>query len=328
MYLSYFGGILMKKSTKFFLIGIITFIIVVLSFYNFAVNKKYEYNTLLEINKDIPLLKSLEKLEISKTLPFKIHLKIRDGGRGIKAGYYEIKGMYSLKEVINILESGSSKVEKITIPEGYSLKNIIKILIKNEKWDSGKIEQALKEIQFPYPTPEGNFEGYFYPETYLIPANYTEYQVVETILKEFLKKFPPEQYPDKKEFYEKLIMASIIEREAVVKEEKPLIASVFYNRIKKGMTLSSDATVNYLYDYSKKRIYYKDLEIDSPYNTYKYKGLPPGPIASPDKDSMNAAYKPSNTSYLFFVAKGDGTHFFSKTYKEHLEFQKNNNQDN
>ena len=94
------------------------------------------------------------------------------------------------------------------------------------------------------------------------------------------------------------------------------------------MTLSSDATVNYLYDYSKKRIYYKDLEIDSPYNTYKYKGLPPGPIASPDKDSMNAAYKPSNTSYLFFVAKGDGTHFFSKTYKEHLEFQKNNNQDN
>lgn len=328
MYLSYFGGILMKKSMKFFLIGIITFIIVLLSFYNFAVNKKYEYNTLLEINKDIPLLKSLEKLEISKTLPFKIHLKIRDGGRGIKAGYYEIKGMYSLKEVINILESGSSKVEKITIPEGYSLKNIIKILIKNEKWDSGKIEQALKEIQFPYPTPEGNFEGYFYPETYLIPANYTEYQVVETILKEFLKKFPPEQYPDKKEFYEKLIMASIIEREAVVKEEKPLIASVFYNRIKKGMTLSSDATVNYLYDYSKKRIYYKDLEIDSPYNTYKYKGLPPGPIASPDKDSMNAAYKPSNTSYLFFVAKGDGTHFFSKTYKEHLEFQKNNNQDN
>ena len=318
----------MKKSINFFLIGIITFIIVVLSFYNFAVNKKYEYNTLLEINKDIPLLKSLEKLEISKTLPFKIHLKIRDGGRGIKAGYYEIKGMYSLKEVINILESGSSKVEKITIPEGYSLKNIIKILIKNEKWDSGKIEQALKEIQFPYPTPEGNFEGYFYPETYLIPANYTEYQVVETILKEFLKKFPPEQYPDKKEFYEKLIMASIIEREAVVKEEKPLIASVFYNRIKKGMTLSSDATVNYIYDYSKKRIYYKDLEIDSPYNTYKYKGLPPGPIASPDKDSMNAAYKPSNTSYLFFVAKGDGTHFFSKTYKEHLEFQKNNNQDN
>ena len=130
----------MKKSMKFFLIGIITFIIVVLSFYNFSVNKKYEYNTLLEINKDIPLLKSLEKLEISKTLPFKIHLKIRDGGRGIKAGYYEIKGMYSLKEVINILESGSSKVEKITIPEGYSLKNIIKIY----KW---KWTEYIKKLR-------------------------------------------------------------------------------------------------------------------------------------------------------------------------------------
>ena len=102
------------------------------------------------------------------------------------------------------------------------------------------------------------------------------------------------------------------------------MASVFYNRIKKKMTLSSDATVNFLYDYKKRRMYYKDLEIDSPYNTYKYKGLPPGPISNPSVVSVEAAYNPADTDYLFFVATGDGGHFFSKTYKEHLEFQRKN----
>ena len=119
-------------------------------------------------------------------------------------------------------------------------------------------------------------------------------------------------------------MASIIEKEAVKADEKPVIASAFYNRMKKGMTLSSDATVNYLFNYSKRRIYYKDLEIDSPYNTYKNKGLPPAPIANPDIKSVEAAYNPADTDYLFFVAKGDGYHYFSRTYKEHLEFQRNN----
>lgn len=90
------------------------------------------------------------------------------------------------------------------------------------------------------------------------------------------------------------------------------------------MTLSSDATVNYVYNYEKKRMYYKDLKIDSPYNTYMYKGLPPTPIASPDKNSVDAAYNPLDTDFLFFVATGNGEHYFSRTYKEHLEFQRKN----
>ena len=94
--------------------------------------------------------------------------------------------------------------------------------------------------------------------------------------------------------------------------------------MKKGMTLSSDATVNFVFDYAKKRIYYKDLKVDSPYNTYKYKGLPPAPICNPAIDSVEAAYNPADTDYLFFVAKGDGSHFFSRTYREHLNFQRNN----
>ncbi|MGL5231700.1 MAG: endolytic transglycosylase MltG [Fusobacteriaceae bacterium] len=314
----------MKKNIIKILMLIIVICSVFFVSYEYSVNKKVKYKTLLEIKKDAPLITSLEKLEITKSMYFKLYLKTRDGGKKIKAGYYEIRGNYSIKEIINILESGSSKVEKVTIPEGYSFKNIVKILVKNEKWNSDKIYEALKIMKFPYPTPNGNFEGYFYPETYLIPSNYSEYQAIEIILKEFLKKFPPEKYPDKEDFYQKLIMASIIEREAVKKDEKPIIASAFYNRMKKGMTLSSDATVNYLYDYTKKRMYYKDLEIESPYNTYKNKGLPPAPIASPDKNSVDAAYSPAETDYLFFVAKGDGYHFFSRTYKEHLDFQKKN----
>lgn len=312
---------------KFFMVLLITFILGglgVIYSYNNYINKKINYNTILEISKDKPLVLSLKKLPYStENYFFRYYLRERDGGRGIKAGYYELRGEKKLKELITQLEEGRSKVFKLTIPEGFSYKNILNLLTKGEEEALKKYEAALKEIEFPYPTPNGNFEGYFYPETYYIPENYTPKEILEIPLKQFLKVFPPEQYPDKEEFYEKLIMASILEREAMKKEEKTLMASVFYNRMKIGMTLSSDATVNYVYNYEKKRIYYKDLEIDSPYNTYKYKGLPPAPIANPDKGSVEAAYNPADSDYLFFVAKGDGYHFFSKTYKEHLEFQKN-----
>jgi len=138
-----------------------------------------------------------------------------------------------------------------------------------------------------------------------------------------IKKFPVENYPDKDEFYQKLIMASILEREAAVESEKPIMASVFYNRMNKNMYLAADSTVNFVFNYEKKRIYYKDLKVDSPYNTYKNKGLPPAPICNPTVSSVEAAYHPADTEYLFFVTKGGGEHFFSKTYEEHLEFQKN-----
>ena len=183
---------------------------------------------------------------------------------------------------------------------------------------------SLKEIDFPYPTPDGNFEGYFYPDTYYIPENADEKTIAKIFLREFMEKFPPENYPDKEDFYKKLVLASIIEREAVLADEKPRISSVFHNRLKIDMPLASDATVNYLYNYGKRRMYYKDLEIESPYNTYKNKGLPPGPIGNPDKKSIDAAFNPEETPYYFFVACGGGAHHFTKTYQEHLNFQREN----
>ena len=146
----------------------------------------------------------------------------------------------------------------------------------------------------------------------------------------FLRKFPVERYgkneKDRQDFYEKLILASIIEREAVLDREKPVIASVFYNRIKKGMRLGSDATVNYIFGYEKRRIYYKDLKIESPYNTYRNHGLPPAPIGNPGIKAIEASMNPASTEYYFFVATYDETnsHHFTKTYKEHINYQKQN----
>ena len=309
----------MKK--LFAIIFIIILILAGTAVYQFS--KKDKYNLVLEIDKDKPLKESLSALPVSNNPFFKLYLKFKNNGRDIKAGIYELRGKFNMIELVSMLESGKSKVFKFTIIEGNTVKTVIDKSVANEKGSRENFEKAFKEIDFPYPTPNGNFEGYLYPETYFIPDSYDEKAILNVFLKEFLKKFPVENYPDKDEFYQKLIMASILEREAAVESEKPLMASVFYNRIAKNMTLSADSTVNFVFNYEKKRIYYKDLEVDSPYNTYKNKGLPPGPICNPTVSSVNAAYNPADTEYLFFVTKGGGEHFFSKTYKEHLDFQKN-----
>ena len=307
---------------KLFVIIFIIFIILAgTTVYQFV--KKDKYNLVLEIDKDKPLKESLSVLPVSNNPFFKLYLKFRNDGKDIKAGNYELRGKFNMIELVSMLESGKSKVFKFTIIEGNTVKNVIDKLVADGKGKRENFEKAFKEIDFSYPTPDGNFEGYLYPETYFIPESYDEKSIINIFLKEFSKKFPVESYPDKDEFYQKLIMASILEREAAVESEKPIMASVFYNRIAKNMTLSADSTVNFVFNYEKKRIYYKDLEVDSPYNTYKNKGLPPGPICNPTVSSVEAAYHPADTEYLFFVTKGGGEHFFSKTYKEHLDFQKN-----
>ncbi|MDD7410724.1 endolytic transglycosylase MltG [Fusobacterium gastrosuis] len=309
----------MKKIFLFLFI----FVISILIFLGIQFEKKDTYDLILEIDSKKSLKQSLAILPKADSFLFKLYLKYKNGGRNIKAGYYEINGSYNIRELIDILESGKSKMFKFTIIEGSTVKNVFDKLVLENRADRENLNLVLKEISstFPYPTPNGNFEGYFYPETYLIPEKSSEKYIIETFLKEFLKKFPEEKYSDKKDFYQKLILASIIEREAAVEHEKPIMASVFYNRIEKNMNLAADSTVNFVFNYEKKRIFYKDLEVDSPYNTYKYKGLPPAPIANPTVSSVEAVYNPAKTDYLFFVTKGGGEHFFSKTYREHIDFQ-------
>ena len=300
------------------ILGITIFIV-------FNLSIKREYHQTIQISRGESILKSSKELMVLYNPIFRMYLKFKNQGKNIKAGYYKLDGEYSMISLLDVFEKGEDELFKFVIPEGYTIKQIV-----NKLANQGRIteEQFYKELEniknFPYPTPEGNFEGYFYPATYDFPVYFKEKDIIKRVLSEFLRRFPVEKYPDKEDFYKKLILASIIEREAVKQDEKPRISSVFHNRLKIGMPLASDATINYIFDFSKKRIYYKDLKVESPYNTYKYKGLPPSPIANPNKKSVDAAYNPLETEYLFFVAEGGGYHHFSKTYKEHLEFQRNN----
>ena len=283
---------------------------------------KLNYNQVLEIKSGVPLRRSLSSLEISEDIFFKVFLKFKDGGKGIKAGYYHLEGDYSMKELVELLEEGRDKLIIFTIPEGTHLDGVLNNLENNGIGKKDRFIEVLEEIEFPYPTPNGNFEGYIYPNTYFIPYGADEKTVIKIFLDEFIKHFPPSEYQNKNEFYRMLVLASIIEREAQVWNEKRTISSVFHNRLKKGMRLESDATVNYVFGYEKRRIYYKDLEIASPYNTYRRMGLPPSPIANPDAASIRAAFDPEDTDYLFFVASEDGSgrHHFTKTYREHLNY--------
>ncbi len=323
-----FFGILgrdgMKKKIIVLLFAIVIGILTIFKVYSVQKTEKRDYDVRVDLKQGTSLKRVFEKIGVEKSIFFKVFLKYeKDSGKNIKAGFYEFKGQYSYEDILNMMEGGKVKYKILTIPEGYSIKEIARVLDEKGYGSEEGLKKALENVKdFPYPTPNGNFEGYLYPETYYLSVDVKEDEIVKKMLGEFLKKFPPEKYPDRKKFYKDLIMASIIEREAQLKEEKALMSSVFYNRLKKGMKLGSDATVNYIYDYQKRRMYYKDLKVDSPYNTYMYTGLPPAPIANPHTSSMEAAMNPARTDYLFFVVTSDGKHTFTKTYREHLEVQK------
>ncbi|MGL5355201.1 MAG: endolytic transglycosylase MltG [Cetobacterium sp.] len=314
----------MKKKFLILLLSVLVLFITVFKIYSYKVDEKKSYKIIVNLKNGTSINSVFREIGVGDSIIFKIFLKYeKNSGKNIKAGFYELNGEYSYKDILQMMEEGRVKYTILTIPEGYSIKEIGRLLQERNLGSEEGLKKSLEKIKdFPYITPNGNFEGYLYPETYYLSLNTNEDEIVKAMLAQFLKKFPSQNYLDKKLFYEKLIMASIIEREAQLKDEKKLMSSVFYNRLKKGMKLGSDATVNYVYDYTKRRMYYKDLKVESPYNTYMYRGLPPGPISNPDYDSVIAAINPAVTDYLFFVVTSSGKHTFTKTYREHLEVQK------
>jgi len=319
------------KAIKIFIFSIVIMFFFGITSYYYKIHIKE-----IVIKKDVEFKKGesvgefLDKVGIDQDIFLKVYFKVSGISSEVKAGHYKLDSNYTISEFFQILKEGSFEIVKVTIPEGFTVKQIKKLLISKNMITELEFENILKDIKFPYPTPNNNFEGYFLPETYHFVIGTNSEVIIETILGEFVKQFPVEIYgetvEDKENFYKKIIIASIVEREAVLDEEKPLISSVFYNRIKKGMKLQSDATVNYIFGYEKKRIYYKDLKINSPYNTYKNYGLPPSPIGNPGKLAIEASLNPVRTGYYFFVATYDGTnsHHFTKTYKEHVNYQRKN----
>jgi UPF0755 protein len=278
---------------------------------------------------------------IKNSFVFGYYLQLKDEGSRFQAGLYEMSPGMDNAAIIAKLNAGDTIAEetiRFTIPEGYTVLQIADKLaadglINKEKFlDVAENGRSWANAESAQAIPDDDklhkrLEGYLFPETYELKKDSTEEQIITRMLQETDRKLAalPEDWQDAMEasgrtLHEIMTIASLIEREVVVDEERALVSSVIYNRLAKPMRLQIDAAVQYALDEPKERLLTKDLEIDSPYNTYKNDGLPPGPIASPSLASIEAAIYPAQSDYLFYVTKKDGSqsHLFAKTYNEHL----------
>ena len=329
----------MKKAIKIILtsLAIITFLILgALTYGYFYVKDCLQgYPTGNDIEVTIPqgasgadageILK--EKGIIRDSIVFRFAMKQYLKSGRILPGTYTFNPKESMSEIIEKLEKGSISLNLVTIPEGLTIKEIAEIFSKKGLCSKDEFMEAIKTNKFTVNGEElKDVEGFLLPNTYDIPKEYTPFQIAEMMIKSFDKKITP-IYLEKKgklpvdlTLKEIVTLASLVEREASVPEERPIIAGVYYNRLKIGMKLECDATIQYALGHQKKELLYSDLEIDSPYNTYKYEGLPPGPIANPGEESLKAVLNPSQHNYYFYVLNGiknNGTHVFSETAREH-----------
>lgn len=284
------------------------------------------------------LAKEMQKLGIIKNgFAFKLYAKVDGNDAKIKSGKYYLSPSMTSKQILNKLIRGETVNNdiKITIPEGSRLSTIAKIysekglVTEREFFDAIKIEKFKEKYYFMKDFPlDASLEGFLFPDTYFFPKDKNADFYLDLMLKRFedvyFDKVDKMLKENKNEYslYQIITLASIVEAEAKLENERPIIAGIFYNRLKKEMPLQSCATVAFIMDKHKEILSLADLEIDSPYNTYKNKGLPPGPIGAPGLSSMLAVADPAKVDYLYLVAKGDGSHIFSITYAEHLEAQK------
>lgn len=247
----------------------------------------------------------------------------------LKAGEYRFDKPLSLLEVLDILSSGRVYHHRVTILEGLSLEEIASLLDTLPWATRERIEQALRDpepiIDLDPQAPD--LEGYLFPETYHLTRDTTEEGVVAHLVRQFRRHWTPERQERARQINltlrEVVTLASLIEKETARPEERPLVSAVFHNRLARNIPLACDPTVIYAVKQVKTFrgvIYRSDLQLDSPYNTYLYPGLPPGPIANPGLASLDAALYPADVDYLFFVSRNDGTHVFSTDYRDHQRF--------
>lgn len=242
--------------------------------------------------------------------------KITLSCRRFKSGTYSLNTNMNIFQLIDILREGRVCSIKITIPEGYTCEQIGQILEENN---------LSKKIDFITFVHKRKLEGYLFPETYFFSPNASTEQIVDRLVNEFNKRYLPEYDLRAKQLGlnrdQVVILASIIEKEAKLDQERKTIAAVFHNRLRKGWLLESCATVRYALKKFAGKLTYKDLTVKSPYNTYIHYGLPPGPICNPGIKSIEAVLYPEQTDTMFFFSTGE-RHKFSKYYQEHLVGQK------
>jgi UPF0755 protein len=254
---------------------------------------------------------------------FRLYAKLRRGDRAIKAGTYELKKNASWASVLASLRSGQGIVNTVTVPEGFTLAQTEALLASRLSLPIDSVKAATRDSALLRRLRVGrpDLEGYLFPDTYFFPPGTTARAAVQAMVRRFEQRWKPEWTARLDTFalsrHELITLASIVEREARLPQERPIIAGVYWNRLRRGMMLQADPTVQYALPQYQARLLYRHLSVRSPYNTYRYRGLPPGPIAAPGEASIVATLFPDDVKFLYFVAYPDGHHEFRETAAEH-----------
>lgn len=254
---------------------------------------------------------------------FRLYAKLRGGDRRIKAGTYLLRRGSSWNSVLNALREGKGLMFTVTIPEGFTLSQIVPLVARVVEVPADSVIAAARDTahlrRLGVPTP--TLEGYLFPDTYMFLPGTPARVAVGAMVRRFEQVWRPEWTSRLDTLgmsrHQVMTLASIVEREAKRPDERPVIAGVYRNRLRSGMRLEADPTVQYARGIHTNRVLFKDLDVDSPYNTYKHTGLPPGPIASPGAASVRAALYPADVPYKFFVAYPDGRHEFTVDFTQH-----------
>ena len=256
--------------------------------------------------------------------------RIRGTQGDFKAGFYRIPGRSSMLAIASLLVEGANSLGKVTIPEGWTAGKIARHLEAQGVCSAAEFMAAVRSpaIIAEFGVQGTSLEGYLFPDTYFVPRPFPAATLAGLMVKTFFENLgkiaPAWKNQDRSRMRDTVIVASIVEREYRLGEEAPLIASVFWNRLRRNIGLESCATLEYIITEIQQKAHPEyitkdDEKLDSPYNTYKWAGLPPGPISNPGKTALEAAFQPTETNYLYFVLRDPqtGRHFFSRSLNEH-----------
>ncbi|MFZ6035885.1 MAG: endolytic transglycosylase MltG [Patescibacteria group bacterium] len=272
---------------------------------------------------------------IRSTFWFETYIYIDGSEADFLAGTYVLRPDMNIREVVRVLTSGETSPEQnITVIEGWTIADIAAYLEERRVMSSQSFIAAaetsdsrvlIPEVTYDFledKPDDQNLEGYLFPDTYRVFSDASPAQIIKKMLDNFGEKFTPEMRQAAaargRSIYDIVTLASIVEKEVRTDEDRAIAAGIFYERMEQGVALQSDATVNYVTGKQALQPTADDLAVDNPYNTYQYRGLPPGPISNPSLSSLRAAVYPAETEFFYFLTKPDGSTVFSKTYEEHL----------